>query len=113
ALKEACLNQEISQLPGFGKKSEANILTNIDTVLSRPDRYPIDKILKFIDLVEKGIKAFGVKRYDISGSSRRVKETSRDLDFILETDDISGFTEFMIGQAYVINVVSQGEKKLS
>ena len=113
ALKEGCLNQEISQLPGFGKKSEANILTNIDTVLSRPDRYPIDKILKFIDLVEKSIKAFGVKRYDIAGSSRRVKETSRDLDFILETDDISGFTEFMIGQAYVTNVVSQGEKKLS
>src|SRR5699024_12540798 len=53
ALKEASLNQEISQLAGFGKKSEANILTNIDTVFSRQDRYPIDKILKFIDRSEE------------------------------------------------------------
>ena len=38
-LKSACEKQEVSALPGFGRKTEENILKSIETVLNRPERY--------------------------------------------------------------------------
>lgn len=113
-LKAACENNEISALSGFGKKTEENILKSIDTVLNRPERYPISRILKFQQMITKVIDAVpGVERYDMTGSGRRVKETSRDLDFIVKVDDYKVFTETMLSQPFVTDVVSKGDKKLS
>lgn len=114
ALKKACQNNEISSMPGFGKKTEENILKSIDLVLSRPERYPIDKILKFKSLITKTIDEMDQDvQYDMAGSSRRLKETSRDLDFIVKTNDIEGFTNHILQADYVSGVVSRGDKKLS
>lgn len=114
ALKKACQNNEISSMPGFGKKTEENILKSIDLVLSRPERYPIDKILKFKTLITKTIDEMDqVVQYDMAGSSRRLKETSRDLDFIVKTNDIEGFTHQILQADFVNDVVSRGDKKLS
>lgn len=114
ALKKACQNNEISSMPGFGKKTEENILKSIDLVLSRPERYPIDKILKFKTLITKTIDDMDQDvQYDMAGSSRRLKETSRDLDFIVKTNDIEGFTHHILQADFVSDVVSRGDKKLS
>ena len=114
ALKKACQNNEISNMPGFGNKTEENILKSIDLVISRPERYPIDKILKFKTLITKTIDEMDqVVQYDMAGSSRRLKETSRDLDFIVKTNDIEGFTHHILQADFVSDVVSRGDKKLS
>lgn len=113
-LKAACEKNEISALPGFGKKTEENILKSIETVLNRPERYPISRILKFKQVITNVIDTIpGVERYDMTGSGRRTKETSRDLDFIVKVDDYELFTSTMIEQPFVTDIVSQGDKKLS
>ena len=113
-LKAACENNEGSALSGFGKKTEENILKSIETVLNRPERYPINRILKFKQLITDVIDTIpGVERYDMTGSGRRTKETSRDLDFIVKVEDYQLFTQTMIEQNFVTEIVSQGDKKLS
>ena len=113
-LKAACENKEVSALSGFGKKTEENILKSIETVLNRPERYPINRILKFKQVITDVIDTIpGVERYDMTGSGRRTKETSRDLDFIVKVEDYQVFTQTMIEQNFVTEIVSQGDKKLS
>lgn len=113
-LKAACENNEVSALSGFGKKTEENILKSIETVLNRPERYPINRILKFKQVITDVVDTIpGVERYDMTGSGRRTKETSRDLDFIVKVEDYQLFTQTMIEQNFVTEIVSQGDKKLS
>ena len=113
-LKAACEEQKVSALPGFGKKTEENILKSIETVLNRPERYPISRILKFKKVITDVIDQIpGVERYDMTGSGRRTKETSRDLDFIVKVEDYELFTETMVNQSFVTDVVARGDKKLS
>ena len=113
-LKAACENNEVSALSGFGKKTEENILKSIETVLNRPERYPINRILKFKQVITDVIDTIpGVERYDMTGSGRRTKETSRDLDFIVKVENYQLFTQTMIEQNFVTEIVSQGDKKLS
>lgn len=113
-LKQACEENKVSALSGFGKKTEENILKSIELVLNRPERYPIARILKFKNLITAVIETIpGVERYDMTGSGRRIKETSRDLDFIVKVEDYELFTERMLEQKFVTDVVSRGDKKLS
>jgi DNA polymerase IV (family X) len=57
-------------------------LKSIESVLTRPERYPLARILKFKKVITDVIETIpGVERYDMTGSGRRTKETSRDLDF--------------------------------
>lgn len=113
-LKAACEEQKVSALPGFGKKTEENILKSIETVLNRPERYPISRILKFKKIITDVIDTIpGVERYDMTGSGRRSKETSRDLDFIVKVDDYELFTETMVSKSFVTDIVARGDKKLS
>ena len=113
-LKAACEAEKVSALSGFGKKTEENILKSIETVLNRPERYPISRILKFRKVITDVIDTIpGVERYDMTGSGRRTKETSRDLDFIVKVEDYELFTKTMINQSFVTDIVAQGDKKLS
>ncbi|CAM2964753.1 DNA polymerase/3'-5' exonuclease PolX [Salinicoccus roseus] len=114
SLKAECEAGRVSELSGFGKKTEENISKAIDELLTRPERYPIEKVQQFRRLIEASFEDMeGISRYDNAGSARRFKETSRDLDFIVETRDAAGVTEKFIGLPFVKEVVAKGERKLS
>lgn len=113
-LKEACQKNRVSALSGFGKKTEENIIKAIDELLTRPERYPIEKVTVFRQSVESVLDSIsGVINYDAAGSARRFKETSRDLDFIIQVEDVSVFTEAFLNASIVKETVARGEKKLS
>src|SRR5690625_3769339 len=113
-LKNACENEEISELPGFGKKTEENISKAIDDILTRPERYAINQILRFRDIIEVFLEESPhVIKYDVAGSARRMKETSRDIDYILITEDVEVFTKNILEQEFVTETVAGGDKKLS
>ena len=113
-LKEACENKEVSALSGFGAKTEENISKAIDEILTRPERYPIERIISFRTAVEDVLDDMGtVRKYDVAGSGRRFRETSRDLDYIIEVTDVAEFTEKFLESPFIKETVAQGEKKLS
>lgn len=114
SLKEACENNEISALSGFGRKTEENISKSIEELLTRPERYPIENILVFREIIENHLAHDSdVERYDVAGSARRLKETSRDIDYIAIVKDIESFTERFTAQDFVKDIVASGVKKLS
>lgn len=113
-LKSLCEDNGLQKLPGFGKKTEENILNGINELFTKPDRYPIDQILKFRKLIEDKISAFDfVQKYDVAGSARRTKETSGDLDYIIKTNNVSAFISKMKESRFFKSVIAEGEKKFS
>lgn len=113
-LKTACEKEEVSKLAGFGKKTEENISKAIDDILIRPERYAINQVLRFREIVESYLESSEhVVRFDVAGSARRMKETSRDIDYILIAADVDAFTEDITAREFVKETVASGGKKLS
>lgn len=113
-LKEACIKNEVSALSGFGKKTEEKLISAIDDLLTRPERYPIEAVLHFRELVENHLNESPlVEKFSVAGSARRMKETSRDIDYITIVNDVERFTDSFTAQPFVKSTVARGEKKLS
>lgn len=113
-LKEACIKNEVSALSGFGKKTEEKLISAIDDLLTRPERYPIEAVLHFRELVENYLNESPlVEKFSVAGSARRMKETSRDIDYITIVNDVKRFTDSFTAQPFVKSTVARGEKKLS
>ncbi|MFB9859765.1 DNA polymerase/3'-5' exonuclease PolX [Salinicoccus siamensis] len=113
-LRTECEAGNVSALDGFGKKTEENIIKGIDDMLTRPERHPIETIQKFKAMITDALTELeGVKRFDIAGSARRYKEMSKDLDFIVEADDLKQVTETFLELPFIKEVVARGDRKLS
>lgn len=84
-LKAACEADEVSQLKGFGKKTQEAILAGIELAEKVGDRVRwadadliVQQILSHLDELAE------VKRREPAGSYRRRKETVGDLDFLVD-----------------------------
>lgn len=87
-LKAACLNNEISALAGFGKKSEENILSGIEEMLTMTERLSIYQVHQFTQMIDAALAQIGeIDRFSVTGSFRRRNEFSKDIDYIVETSD--------------------------
>jgi DNA polymerase (family 10) len=88
-LKAACQAGKISEVPGFGKKTEQNILQAIDDYENREDvillvdaRELADRLVDYMEGVPS------VKVVEIGGSIRRWKETVADIDIAVGATDM-------------------------
>lgn len=114
SLKQACEQEKVRDLPGFGKKTEEKIIAAIEEAGSRPERLPIAFMLNVAADVEKQLDQIkGIRRYSRAGSLRRFKETIRDLDFVVETTDPEQTTEQLVSLSGVSEVMAKGNTKVS
>ncbi len=87
-LEEACQSNKVQGLPGFGKKTEEKILAAINQVGKRPDRLPIAFMIGVAEEIEGHLSEINsILTFSRAGSLRRMKETIKDLDFILSTEN--------------------------
>lgn len=113
-LQQACIEGTVETLPGFGKKTVENILTSIENVEDRPDRIPVANMMSIATEIEDFLKSIPqVKRFSRAGSLRRMKETVRDLDFVIATDDPSAVKEVLLTLDNIVEVIAQGDTKVS
>lgn len=113
-LKTACLNKKVRALAGFGPKSEEKILAAIESVGSQPDRLPLAYMLPIAaELEEKVRKMEAVIDFSRAGSLRRVRETVKDLDFIIATNDPLKVKEQLLSIEGIKEVVAAGDTKVS
>lgn len=114
SLKRACEAGEVSALKGFGKKTEQNILKAIVEAGSRPDRLPIDDMLQLAKKLETYLdKIDEIERFSIAGSMRRMRETIKDLDFIIATNQPGIVKESLLNIPDLKEVISAGDTKVS
>ncbi len=114
SLKQACLDGKVQNLAGFAAKTEEKILKEIEQFNSRPDRLPIwriDPVVLLIEDIVGNIKQ--VDRFSVAGSFRRVKETSKDLDFIISTKHPVNVKEALLKLLPVKEIIAAGETKVS
>ncbi|MGG2018225.1 DNA polymerase/3'-5' exonuclease PolX [Bacillus sp. S10(2024)] len=113
-LKKACEEKQVQALAGFGKKTEEKMLESIEQVGSRPERLPIAMVLPIAGEIERKLSNVPeIIRYSRAGSLRRVRETVKDLDFIIATTEPEKVREHLLQFDNMIEVIASGDTKVS
>ncbi|WP_115345065.1 DNA polymerase/3'-5' exonuclease PolX [Staphylococcus hominis] len=114
SLQEACEAGKVSELSGFAKKTEQNILEAVKALGAKKDHYPIDlmrhlnkDIMTYLEQLEE------VEHYSEAGSFRRYKEVSKDLDYIISTRHPLHVQQQLLNIPNKEKEVAVGETKVS
>ncbi|MBS3909607.1 MAG: DNA polymerase/3'-5' exonuclease PolX [Actinobacteria bacterium] len=117
SLKElvgAVEEHRLESLPGFGRKTEENVLRGIrqfETLHERillSEGYPIAR-----EIVDRLREQQFVERADTAGSLRRMQETIGDIDLLCASDEPASVMEFFVSMPQVAYVLAKGETKSS
>ncbi|WP_082892663.1 DNA polymerase/3'-5' exonuclease PolX [Rossellomorea aquimaris] len=113
-LEDACKENKVQDLAGFGKKTEEKILASIEQVGKRPDRLPIAYMNGIAEEMESFLSSIKpILQFSRAGSLRRMRETIKDLDFILSTDDPKAVKEELLNLPNIVEIIGAGETKVS
>lgn len=113
-LEKACLQHKIARLPGFGLKTEENILKGIKLFREKTGRRPLGEVLPLAEEVVSLIKAKApIERIEIAGSIRRRKETVKDIDVLITSHKPSEVMKVVTQLPLVEEVIAFGETKTS
>src|SRR5690625_3366249 len=114
SLKEAITEEKVEKLPGFGKKSATNILNALMDAGERPERLPIAIMLPVAEEIESFLSTIPeVKRHSLAGSLRRMRETIKDIDFIIATSQPEKVRDHLLSIDQIKEVVASGITKVS
>lgn len=114
SLKKAAHTGKISTLPGFGKKSEHDILKGIGLVAQGNERQLLGVVLPLALHLVHVLRAHpAVQRAEIAGSLRRMKETIRDIDLLVVTDTPEKVMKHFTSLPLVTRILAQGPTKAS
>lgn len=82
-LYRAARDGRIRVLPGFGEKTENNILQAIEAHANQSQRFKLAVAAQYAEALEKFLAAIpGILRVAVAGSYRRMRETVGDLDIL-------------------------------
>ncbi|MBY0124023.1 DNA polymerase/3'-5' exonuclease PolX [Bacillus sp. S/N-304-OC-R1] len=113
-LEAACHNKQVQALAGFGEKSEEKILAALSQAGSRPDRLPLSYMLPIAESIEAILNEMSeVENFSRAGSLRRMRETIKDLDFIIATVNPEGVKEKLLAIPRIKEIIAAGETKVS
>ncbi|MDM5330777.1 DNA polymerase/3'-5' exonuclease PolX [Neobacillus sp. CF12] len=113
-LEEACKAGKVQALAGFGKKTEEKILSAIANVGSRPDRLPLAYMLPIAEHIEAKLTEFPeIHQFSRAGSLRRVRETIKDLDFIISSEQPDRVKQSLLELPNIKEIIGAGDTKVS
>lgn len=114
SFQKACEQGKISQLDGFGKKTEQNYLEAVKALGAKKERYPIDTMIGLNQEIENYLKEISeIERFEVAGSFRRMKEMSKDLDYIMSTTQPSKVQKQLLDLPIKEKEVAVGDTKVS
>lgn len=113
-LQQAATNGELRTLEGFGEITERNILRGIQLLQKTSGRVLLnvayedgDNYLAYLKKCNK------IKKINIAGSLRRMKETIGDLDILASSEDSGAVMDHFISYPEVAQVLAKGTTKSS
>ena len=113
-LKRACQSGQVSELPGFGKKSEEKILGAIEAHERFSGYYLLAEVAPDAERILGILRQHpDVSRAEIAGSYRRGKETVHDLDFLVATPEPAAITDFFTRFEGIQEILAHGQTKAS
>src|SRR5699024_1773310 len=94
SLKKECMDGSILNIRGFVKKTVENILQTLENLKEGPERLPIHYMIPLAEEIEAYLSTIPeINQFSLAGSLRRLKETVKDIDFIIATDDATTVKE--------------------
>jgi DNA polymerase (family 10) len=114
-LKEAAAAGQLTELPGFGKRSQDRVLASIEALEKHGD----DRLLLGTawpiahDILSKIRDLPGVQAADVAGSIRRMRETTGDIDLLAAADDPDPIMEYFRHMPNVETILGSGSTKTS
>lgn len=104
----------LKDLPGFGAKTEENILKGIALVKSGRERTPLGIAVRIAREIIDNLKGLPeIKRIEVAGSVRRCRETVKDIDVLVtSTDPVRVMGQFT-SLPNVSEVLASGDTKSS
>lgn len=115
-LEAAAKANRLADIPGFGEKTEQNILKGIQALRVRVDRHLYPKAFEPAEKILAALKKQkGVGRAEIAGSLRRMKEIIGDIDVLVSSKDSfrPKLMDVFTTHDEVETIVAKGETKSS
>ncbi|UCF31385.1 MAG: DNA polymerase/3'-5' exonuclease PolX [bacterium] len=112
-LEYACRENRLLDLPGFGAKTQENILKGIRGLTAYAGRYLALNVQREADEVVRALRSVkGVIRLSVAGSLRRQKEVVKDMDLVA-SGDAEALMDAVASHPLVEEVTSRGGTKLT
>jgi DNA polymerase (family X) len=119
-LEQACLDDRVAHLPGFGKKTQDNILQGIAFLAQHADRFQYPVAEQEAERIRAALATLPeIVRLQVAGSLRRRRETVKDIDMVASVADDAGdevrhkIMDFFTSQPTVQAITGKGETKSS
>jgi DNA polymerase (family X) len=113
-LEQACRDNRLAALPGFGVKTQSKICAGIKFIQEHlGEHLLLDALIPALELRDALAKYPEVHKVEIAGSLRRLKAIVHDLDLVTATNDPNGVAEFFKGLPLVEQVTTAGDTKIS
>jgi len=116
-LRQAAEEGRIATLPGFGAKSQENILKGLVFVTEHQNRFRIDIAEGLASRIAETLRALPeTVRLEVAGSIRRRKETVKDADIVASVardEDRAALMRALIEHPNVESVIGSGDTKTS
>ncbi len=104
----------IKGLPGMGEKTEENILRGIDLFKKGRERLDLKTAMDTAYSFVKELKKLKeIKRIDLAGSLRRMKETVRDIDILISSNNPQKVMDAFTTLEDVKDILAKGPAKSS
>lgn len=113
-LIKACENNQVSELPGFAKKTEQKLLEEAKVLGQRPEKYSINTMIKAHEVINQFLDNIeDINQYQVAGSFRRMKEMSKDLDYIISTEEPTKVQQALLEFPNIKEQIAVGQTKVS
>jgi DNA polymerase (family 10) len=113
-LEEKARQHEIASLPGFGYKTEKNILEGIKFLKKSRERFLLAEVFPIVEgIKEKLLGLKEVKKIAVAGSIRRMKETIGDVDLLVVSDNSKKTMDSFCSLSDTAKVWAKGPTKTS
>jgi DNA polymerase (family 10) len=113
-LLQAAQDGRISSVPGFGQKTQTQILEAVKAFSVKETRFKIAAVRPYVEsLLDYLKRVSGVKQVVTAGSYRRCKETVGDLDILVVAGKNSSVMDRFVDYEDVKDVLSKGTTRSS
>lgn len=113
-LKAACESGQVAKLKGFGTKTQDKILEGLTFLDQIGNRVRRDQALFLSESIASALRALpGVGRLEVCGSIRRCRDTVKDIDILVTSDDPAPIMDHFVSLPGVLQVTGHGATKAS
>ncbi len=113
-LKKTAESGKISDLSGFGQKTQESILQELGRLETKEKRFRLDTVEEVVQSLETFLHSIdGVDQVTVAGSYRRRKETVGDIDILVTAADPEEVMDRFVNHEDVAEVMAQGRSKSS